>query len=58
MDDQGAVYKVLLQAANKDPTGDIDFGLSDLLEVEGRTKKARNESKWHGDGVVGENVRW
>ena len=35
LEDQGAVYKVLLQAANKDLTGDSDFGLSDLLEVEG-----------------------
>ena len=39
-----------MQAANKDLTGDSDFGLSYLLEVEGRTKKGRNERKWHGEG--------
>ena len=58
LEDQGVVYKVLLHAANKDLTGDSDFGLSDLLEVEGRTERARNESKWHGEGVVGRNVKW
>ena len=35
------------------PSGDSDFILSDLLEVEGRTKKAINESKWHGEGEGG-----
>ena len=60
LEDQGVVYKVLLQAANRDLTGDSDFVVSDLLEVEGRIKRERNESKWpeKGEGVVGRNVMW
>jgi len=57
-EDQGAVYKVLVQAANKNLTGDSDFVVSDLLEVEARVKKARLSGMWpvKGEGVVGEAV--
>jgi len=58
LEDQGTVYKVLLQAANKELTGDSDFVISDLLEVEGRVRKARVAGLWpeKGEGVVGEAV--
>ena len=58
LEDQGAVYKVLLQAANKDLTGDSDFVVSDLLEVEAKVKKARVLGVWpeKSEGVVGEAV--
>ena len=58
LEDQGAVYKVLLQAANKDLTGDSDFVVSDLLEVEAKVKKARVSGVWpeKSEGVVGEAV--
>jgi len=57
-EDQGAVYKLLLQAANRDLTGDSDFIVSDLLETEVRVKKARASGVWpeKGEGVVGEAV--
>jgi len=56
--DQGVVARLLLQAASRELTGDSDFVVSDLLEVEGKIKKARKEGKWpeKGDGVVGEAV--
>ena len=57
-EDEDAVYKLLLQAANRAMTGDGDHLVSDYLEVQAKVLKARQAGAWPDkeEGTVGEAV--